>query len=484
MAVYISPYNPWRERLAVSFLSPIIYGAVNRWVTSGQNRKKNALLSQLAGGGTMGPGGTGGKGIPPGMSGVPGSPGSPGGGLTGGSMAGGGGVSGLFRNLGTDRFGMLDPGEMTQLSAPLFAEQQAQAAAAMRRQNLDQLMGAFQGAQTPEQKMDALLGGVAAGTLPHEAFRTYGNWQQHSTPHLKEHVMDFGDRRELVNFNPSTGEAGVSYSGDVKMSPYQEAEIDVRNRNAATGEFNAATSRMNYDLSEEKYRNPNVPGTLDTREDGTRVLVNRSTGETKTLDYKNPPKESGVQRMSDVDKAKLTRINKERGILQSNLYGNAGVFLDDASKQTMKDRITALNAEEETIFKNYDSSLGEPDNPIQNVGSRGPELEEIKNAAAGEQAVPEKQPDPLDNISAWFWNGKTPRYQGMFPVPPVSGDSPVPRPESAGEKAKPKGQNRPGPTIDLLTYHRLIKQYGQPEVNRMLREANAKVVGLAPSPAS
>ena len=487
MALYVQPYNPWREQLLASFLGPFISDMLGRSRAADMNRKKSAFLGELANQSQplvdtsmpQGPQSMGGPSLydsesaPWARSWGAGAGGGLGGGLMDGALSNGSNTSPFLqqfdvavrgtaqpqsRNLGIGDV-MLDPAEMMGLAQPYLNEQ----AATARARGLSDFKSAVMGQRDPEGFIRQLLMGTVDGYLDKGVFGDMVDWNKHRNPHLEYKDVNLGDRVLGGAFNPGTGEMMKLFEKTVQMNPYQREQTDIgwgklgldqQKFGEDIRQFDTA-----HDLNERKFGEQKTQNAfnreLRTKESqrprpGARRLVQDAAGNFISVDLdtntstdigvKGAKKPEAMPRISEVDKQDLKSINKQ----VQDVWARRK---DPKYHWGNPDKIAALDAEEKDLLRQQQAILAK----YREQGD--PNLDALVRDVVAE--------DPDDGLDAV--NGGEPD----MPLPPD-----IPSQTGAPSPSLP---NQPMSFITKQQYLRLIERFGKPETDKMIREAGAKV---------
>lgn len=407
MALYVQPYNPWREQLAGSILAPLLKLAIGRWQEAEQNRKENAFVAEAM------------KEFQPQVdtsmptlpalqdpqASQPSSPWaqaadsreltqgfSPGfeAQVMGAGPRGMGAIQQALAGLqSSPRFNMLNPDRTRQLLAPMM-EQYATAENARRMQDF---FAQFGEKQDPFERLVHMARGAGAKYLPDNAVTNYVDLYKHQNPHQKFEQVNSGDKVTGYSFNPSNGLVSTVLSQSVGMTPYQQEQagiglgrlgLDERKFDEGIRQFDA-----NYDLNERKFEETKAQNAF-----------------TRGLEEKKSLHDEG--KMTDIGKAldknlqyRIGEARREIKTIDDSLF-----FLGDSKERA------ALEARKAELEAQIDANMRlqweqmysvDPNNPIvQNMGKingylprdeRPVEaLSEVngssENAPAGAQAKP------------------------------------------------------------------------------------------------
>lgn len=243
MAVYFQGYNPWREQLAGSILAPLLKIAIERGQQADMNRKENAFIGEAMKQ-FQPPVDTS---MPSMLQGFEGpQPANPweasanDAGLMRGFDTDFGAqamtpqppsLQDIQRNLAelqaSDRFNMLSPDRTRQLMAPMME----QYAAAENARKMQDFFAQFADKQDPVDQLFHMLAGAGLNYLPDRAAGDFVDLYKHQTPHQKFEQVNTGDRALGYTWNPATGSAREVFAHEIKMNPYQAAQIGVDYQN-------------------------------------------------------------------------------------------------------------------------------------------------------------------------------------------------------------------------------------------------------------
>lgn len=355
MGVTVVPYSPWKEQLAASFLFPLLHGAIERQRQRDDNRKMNALLGELSGGGeAIGPTmDGGGGGVPQGGDAWERSFWQNEGGdrlaafdsAVRQPTSQGGGVARLMQLMNSERFGMVDPKLAQSLAAPYIQEQMAmrqaaeQAAAAQQAAMARQAWGdQWMGTTDPAASLRQLILGSGAGHVDKGVVKDYVDWMKHAAPHQEFKDMDLGDRKVGLSYDPITGQVDPVFSGNVGMTPYQAAQNTLGwAEHGAMSEHWGRTDDLAREEFEHKKANPTVPKRdhrLIQDASGNYVRVDMDTGETAPITGADGQPLKGGAKEEDT-KGQVTA--RDRWAQKINLINSKIKSLEARNKALMQD---------------------------------------------------------------------------------------------------------------------------------------------------
>lgn len=266
MATIIQPYNGWRENLAINLISPLITNMIQRSQEANQNRKLNALRSVVQ---------SALSGQEQNLLSNPSMPEnynnngweqalhktiSP---LTQYDL----GTSGIspiatptptvqehrnevMKQLGTKRFGMLNPALVEQYFAPMYQNMEQTRQEELKKQAIDAIMNA----QNDTARRNAIYNGIIGGYIP-ESILTSENdmYKYNNISPLQKAGFDMQDKQRTENarqFDAGLAQRNAEFWGN----NYLERERMRQNQNQfdATMGYNRENADRNYALEHEK----------------------------------------------------------------------------------------------------------------------------------------------------------------------------------------------------------------------------------------
>ncbi|MBQ7262445.1 MAG: hypothetical protein IJR14_01880 [Synergistaceae bacterium] len=400
MGVTVVPYSPWKEQLAASFLFPLLHGAIERQRQRDDNRKMNALLGELSGGGeSIGPTmDGGGGGVPQGGDAWERSFWQNEGGdrlaafdsAVRQPTSQGGGVARLMQLMNSERFGMVDPKLAQSLAAPYIQEQMAmrqaaeQAAAAQQAAMARQAWGdQWMGTTDPAASLRQLILGSGAGHVDKGVVKDYVDWMKHAAPHQEFKGMDLGDRKVGLSYDPITGQVDPVFSGNVGMTPYQAAQTELGwAGQAETGRWHDMQRDM--DARELEERRQYHSGSLEVDRDRNTETQrhNKATEAQKEREFDaKAPIEGSSDKWTDTDKKIVENLRADTKAAKEEL-AKVQKKIDNAGWTTTKKTLDALHAKKAEIQARIDENerqeweigrRSDPNNPVnEQIGrSRG-----------------------------------------------------------------------------------------------------------------
>ena len=298
MATIVTPYNPWRENLAVNVLGGLLNNFLEQNRQAEQNRKVNAFRGQLQqdlqnniiqeqGNSALS------LAQPQAPAGYDSSPwasmfhktDSP---LTQFDIGTSvipmrdptvQEISNTADTLGaSQRFSMINPETIQGIKAGMIQQAEAQRIRGLQEDYARQ----FANATDATGRMNAITQGVITGGIPSQALASFSPFAIHDTPHYDFSDMDIGSHKIRIANNPKTGEATPVIVSPMGMSPDQRARIEAQRDIAAMTDN---TANRGYDIQEDQNQwernNPKLERVTD--ENGRVYNVNPRTGEATSL---------------------------------------------------------------------------------------------------------------------------------------------------------------------------------------------------------
>lgn len=267
MATIVSPYNPWREKLAASILGPIISGAITR----GQQRADNAYNNKIAGQVMDAISGAG--------AGTPQAPSNLLGGLSVPQQSNNGWENAFRQN--NNELANFD-----MSMAPLVTAQTA-----ARRPNLSDMQSAFirtlQGTRADPAAVRAIIdpymqasikddyisqlsnagnfdnyaktaiNANIAGALDKSVLTPLLGYAQHRQPHYTFQNINAGDKNITLATNPANGQTTPTFVVPIGLSPNTAATVDATKYVADKNSKTAITTANIIDATTRRWQDYN-----------------------------------------------------------------------------------------------------------------------------------------------------------------------------------------------------------------------------------
>ena len=276
MAVYVQPYNPWKEQAALSLLG----GFIDKWQQSEQNRKTNAFRGQLQQDIANLTGGDNSISLMP-QSEPQGYNSNP--------------WANAFHktdspltqfNIGTAqsqrRLPTMD--EIARAGAALGASKRFSGLNPDTVQKMigeaiqQNAMSAFSNAGSWDDRINALIPGMTSGGIPTDTFRylaDYAKWRQQPYTFGES---DIGTHKITEARNPNDGTSTPVLISPVGLSPFQKASIEAQ-KYIADLTNTTANRRIDVDVDNSNWERNNPTLTVHTDETGTVYGINPYTGQ-------------------------------------------------------------------------------------------------------------------------------------------------------------------------------------------------------------
>lgn len=254
MAIYVQPYNPWREQLAANIITPLIGDFLTNMRQNEQNKKTNAFRGALqdAISSQSQPVSLTPQNVPDGYN----SDGwasafhktdTP---LTQFDLGTAQPKTPSIQDIAqaanslaaTKRFSMLNPETVQGIKNNMLQMAEAQ----RLRDTQDLYTNLFRDANSFDEQMKILAQAGFNGVGSPQMALVYNQWGQHRTPHMISSNIDAGDRDLIISTDPTTGQVVSNYSIQKGLDPAEAARNATSERNATIA---ANASMYNADRS-------------------------------------------------------------------------------------------------------------------------------------------------------------------------------------------------------------------------------------------
>ncbi len=372
MAVHMinrQPQTSWWEALADKVVIPMIGNAIERQRQRDENKKNNALIAQtmndiLAQGqpqmGQSAGGGNGGNGwenashasgisslpqfdagtadlLPPSMQGMPQQ--TPQKNISANDF-----WKAMAANLGTDRFGMVDPKVAQELAVPYINAMEAARTESMRNAAVDKIWEA----QDARGRRDATYEHVLRGNIPENLGKMMNDVYVQDRP--QPMMYDMGGNYQGIMYDPVTGTFTNAQKWDKSLTP-QQADTAAYNR-AVLGET-IRSNQANEALKRQELEYTNRPKLSSTTvlSDGRRIGILTDGTEVELT-----PDTAGF---TAIEKQQLDTLNTRRASLLTQRTELLKVL---AKAQTDEERASIQNS-----ISSIDLQIKGVDNSIDNM---------------------------------------------------------------------------------------------------------------------
>ena len=254
MAIYVQPYNPWREQLAANIITPLIGDFLTNMRQNEQNKKTNAFRGALqdAISSQSQPVSLTHQSVPDGYN----SDGwasafhktdTP---LTQFDLGTAQPKTPSIQDIAqaanslaaTKRFSMLNPETVQGIKNNMLQMVEAQ----RLRDTQDLYTNLFRDANSFDEQMKILAQAGFNGVGSPQMASVYNQWVQHRTPHMISSNIDAGNRNLIISTDPTTGQVVSNYSIQKGLDPAEAARNATSERNATIA---ANASMYNADRS-------------------------------------------------------------------------------------------------------------------------------------------------------------------------------------------------------------------------------------------
>ena len=266
-------------------------------------------------------------------------------------------ITALGEQIGTPRYNMLNMKDALTMFEPAMKLAE-QARAEQRAKNV---MSAYGNAETPQEQFNVLFTGLGNRDIGDNVVSAWNRNYEFNNPNNVPVQINAGDETKLGGFNPRTSEFNITGSVPIRLSPMQEAEIDLhsrgydiqeqnndRNYALANDELDAKIRRDNWEKERVQEAANNTASKMTV---GEQYYYNRLNADKKTLEKKLEKNGKQLKNLQAIMNDPVS-LPEEREIAEINFEKLA------EENKSIQSELDSIESKQEALEQKYMNNAG------------------------------------------------------------------------------------------------------------------------------